>query len=176
MRRSDGSAHRVCGESNIPQAEGQVLRVMLVPSSPSAYPEAVRAILEAELIVIGPGSLYTSILPNLSVPDIAEALRSTTVPRVYICNVATQRGETDSYTAQRHYQTLVNHVGQNVFSTAIINTRYPDISLPEGVAWVRADLESHKDLHVIQGAFVDPAVGWRHDSDKLAHEVMALLS
>ena len=176
MQRLDGSAHRVCGESNIPQSEGQILRVMLVPSSPSAYPEAVRGILEAELIVIGPGSLYTSILPNLSVPDIAEALRATTVPRVYICNVATQIGETDDYTAQRHYQTLVNHVGQNVFSTAIVNTRYPNISLPEGVAWVRADLESHKDLHVIQGAFVDPAVGWRHDSEKLAHEVMALLA
>ena len=81
---------RVIGELQIPEAGGKIERVFLQPDHVRAFPGAVRAILNADLIVIGPGSLYTSILPNLLVHDIAEAIRASRAHAIYICNVATQ--------------------------------------------------------------------------------------
>ena len=96
VEKPDGAVVRVQGESGIPEARGRVLRVMLEPGTPPAYPGAIQAILAADLVVIGPGSLYTSILPNLLVAEIVEALQATAALKVYVCNVATQYGETEA--------------------------------------------------------------------------------
>ncbi|MFZ0544238.1 MAG: gluconeogenesis factor YvcK family protein, partial [Candidatus Promineifilaceae bacterium] len=101
---------RVVGESFIPKAGGRIKQVQLEPARIPAYPPVVQAILHADLVVIGPGSLYTSILPNLLVQDIAEALQQTKAYRVYICNLATQPGETDNYTVADHVAAINNHV------------------------------------------------------------------
>ncbi|MCA9951322.1 MAG: YvcK family protein, partial [Anaerolineales bacterium] len=86
----------IVGESAIPKANGRIQRVSLEPATVKAYPPALKAIFQADLILMGPGSLYTSIIPNLLVPDLAQALQHARAPKVYICNLATQPGETDN--------------------------------------------------------------------------------
>lgn len=169
-------AVRVRGESAIPEVRGRILRVLLDPATPRAYPGAVRAILEADLVVVGPGSLYTSLLPNLLAPEIVAALRAARAPKVYICNVATQVGETEAYTAADHLQALEQHIGDDVITVAVVNNRLPAIQLPPEVMWVQPDLAEHAKARIIQADLVDEAWGWRHASEKLAQVVMGLLS
>ena len=106
----DGTLQRVVGESAIPEVNGRIQHVYLQPSQVKAYPAALQAIFQADLIVMGPGSLYTSILPNLLVPDLAEALLHARAPKIYICNLATQPGETDNYSVADHVATLFQHM------------------------------------------------------------------
>jgi uncharacterized cofD-like protein len=175
VQREGETPIRVRGESEIPEAGGRILRVMLEPSAPQAYPEAVRAILRADLVIIGPGSLYTSIMPNLLVPDIRKALRATKAPKVYVCNVATQRGETDGYMAKAHLQTLRKSLGSDVISVAIVNTHFPATQLPQDTAWVQPDIESDPEVQVLGTDLVHETHVWRHHSDKLAQAVIGLL-
>ncbi|HQE93425.1 MAG TPA: YvcK family protein [Anaerolineae bacterium] len=176
VQQNDGSPIRVCGESRIPEVHGQVLRVMLEPAAPRAYPEVVRAILEADLVVIGPGSLYTSILPNLLVPEIAQALKATAAPKVYVCNVATQPGETDGYTAQEHIQALEKHLGTGIVTTALINTRIPTGDAAQAIEWVQPNMETHKGFRVITEDLVDETLIGHHASGKIAQTLMSLLN
>ncbi len=113
------------GESTITGARGRITRVSLRPSEPAPLPEVLEAIADADLVVLGPGSLYTSVIPNLLVPGVADALRDTDAPCVYICNVMTQPGETDAYTAADHIRAIHAHVGQGLFSHVIVNTQMP---------------------------------------------------
>jgi uncharacterized cofD-like protein len=175
VQKDDGTLVRVYGESEIPEARGQVLRVMLVPTAPRAYPATVRAILEADMVVIGPGSLYTSIMPNLLVPQVTQALQATQAPTVYICNTATQYGETDGYTAREHLLALEKHLGTDVISTAIMNTHFPQTQRAKGVQWVKPDLETERGLRVIMTDLVDETSSGEHQSNKLAQVIMGLL-
>lgn len=164
---------RVIGESRIPESAGRVRRVWLEPNDPPAYPEVIQAILAADLIVIGPGSLYTSILPNLLVPDIASAIRTGRALKVYICNVATQPGETDSYSCGDHVRVLEEHVGSDFFDLVVSNYRC-DGRLPDDIDWVLAEDEMDTDHAVYRADLVDPDQPWRHDSSKLAQVIMDL--
>ncbi len=169
---------RVYGESEIPATHGHVVRVALNPDAPSAYPGAVRAILRADLIVIGPGSLYTSILPNLLVPRIAEALRATAALKVYVCNVATQPGETDGYTAQAHLDALERHIGEGIIDIMMINAEVP--AVPPVMAeveceWVRPEIDTGGDLRIVTADLAHEDCNGQHDSQKLAHVLMGLL-
>ncbi|MBN2002363.1 MAG: YvcK family protein [Anaerolineae bacterium] len=175
VAQNGAPAARICGESEIPQPSGRIQRVFLDPPDPRAYPLTVQAILEADLVVIGPGSLYTSIMPNLLVGEIAEALRTIKVPRVYICNVATQVGETEEYTAADHLQAIEEHLGRGIVSVAVINTYIPTRELPPDVAWVRPDLRSRDDMRVVSTNLVDETLGWRHKSDQLAQIILNIL-
>ena len=163
----------VKGESQIPKVNGQIHRVWLEPNNPLAFPPTIQAILSADLIVIGPGSLYTSILPNLLVPDIAEALRASRALKFYITNVATQKGETQGYTCGDHVKTIEKHLGMNIFDLIVCNDNYEGVVSDEA-KWVRieADLDQH---YVIYSAnLVDHENPWRHDSTILAKSVMDL--
>ena len=113
----DGSQRAVTinGESNITAAGGQIEQLSLVPDDVEAYQGSVQAILDADIVVIGPGSLYTSILPNLLVKGIADALRATSAYKIYICNIATQPGETTDFTVAEHVLALEKHIGRGVF-------------------------------------------------------------
>jgi len=130
---------RVEGESKIPQ--------VAEPNNPPAFPPALRAILTADLIVIGPGSLYTSILPNLLVRDILEALKVARAPKIYVCNIATQSGETDFYTCLEHVQAIEEHVGEDFFDVILCND-FHELELPPGVRWVIVDERSRGDRRV----------------------------
>lgn len=112
------------GESKITEANGRILRIGCYPADPPALPAAIGAIEEADYIIIGPGSLYTSVIPNLLVPEIREALAAATVPRIYVCNIMTQPGETDNYTVANHLQAIDRVCDHPVFD-AVLAQRHP---------------------------------------------------
>jgi uncharacterized cofD-like protein len=164
---------RVEGESQIPQSPGKVRRVWLEPSNPPAYPEAIQSILAADLILVGPGSLFTSVLPNLLVPDLVEAMRASRALKIYVCNVATQPGETQGFTCSDHVRVLEEHIGSGLFDLVVSNNR-SEGRLPEGVQWVLAEDELDEDHAVYRADLVDELRPWRHDSQKLAQVIMDL--
>ncbi len=141
---------RVQGESRIPTFPGRIYRVHLEPGEPPAYPEAIRAVLGADMIVIGPGSLYTSILPNLLVPDLAEAIRASRAFKVYVCNVAAQPGETDGYDCGQHLAALESHVGVGLVDGILVNNCILP-NLPERVIPVPLAKESSADSPKLPG-------------------------
>ncbi len=174
-----GTAGRIAllrGESSVGTANGRIQRVYLDPEDPPAYPEAIRAILEADLIVIGPGSLYTSVLPNLLVPDLTRAIISTQAIKIYVCNVATQAGETEGYNVTSHVTALRQHVGNEMLTTVLANRTFgPDRPPGAGVDWVRLPKHEPADYQLITGDLVDKQYPWRHDSRKLAQALMDLI-
>lgn len=119
-RMRDGSI--VIGESNIPKANKMIDQVSLHPENIEALPEAVEAIEEADLILVGPGSLYTSVIPNLLVKGIQDALKASHADKIYITNVMTQPGETDTYDVKDHIEAIYKHIGFPIFKKVIVNT------------------------------------------------------
>jgi uncharacterized cofD-like protein len=164
---------QVKGESAIPKQKGQIQRVWLEPNNPLAFPPTLQAILSADLIVIGPGSLYTSLLPNLLVPDLAEALRASRAIKFYICNVATQPGETDGYSCGDHLRTLEKYLGGRLFDLAVVNQKIAG-ELPEGIDWVLAEDDLDQMVSVYRADLIDKENPWRHDSKKLGQVVVDL--
>ncbi|MDH7485295.1 MAG: YvcK family protein [Anaerolineae bacterium] len=167
---------RVEGESSIPRQAGTIERVFLEPEEVSAYPEAVKAILEADLIVAGPGSLYTSVLPNLLVPDVTQAIRTSRAMKVYVCNVATQPGETGGYSVSDHLRALQKHVGPGLFHLVLANDRFLGaMAGPSwGLEWVRLSPQDEVDCRLLTADLVDETFPWRHDSHKLARCLIEL--
>ena len=165
---------RVEGESRIPEMPGRVRHVWLEPSTPPAFPDAIRAILSADLIVMGPGSLYTSILPNLLVTDIAQAIRASRGLRIMVCNVATQPGETDGFSCQDHLAAIEDHVGLDLFDVVVVNNRQKG-QLSAGSAWVKIDPDLSERYAAYLADLADEERPWRHDSEKLARILINLL-
>src|ERR1035441_3233485 len=153
---TSGDTVRV-GESHVPHGIGEerIDRVFLQPDSPPINPEAEAAILDAELVVVGPGSLYTSILPNLLVDGMVEVLRATPAIKVYVCNVASQPGETQGYTVSEHLTAIEDHVGGNLFDYVIVNSNLapalPASAQAAGTSRILFDRDeaSRKPLHYI---------------------------
>lgn len=165
----------VTGESAIPEAGGRIERVRLDPADARAYPPALRAIFQADLIVLGPGSLYTSILPNLLVSDMAEALLHCQAKVVYICNLATQPGETDDYTVADHVNAIRRHVPGDFLDIVVANDNF-SIPTDTGGGNTRFVLPGPvRGSRTITLDLVDEARPWRHDSKKLARAVIQLL-
>jgi len=164
---------RVEGESTIPKFPGDVQRVWLEPSNPTPYPQVIQAILASELIVIGPGSLFTSVIPNLLVPDIVAAIQASRALKIYVCNVATQPGETDGYCCEDHIKALIDHVGGSIFDIIVINNQFKG-KLPLGTEWVKTIPENESEYPIYRADLVDESQPWRHDSSKLAKAIIDL--
>jgi uncharacterized cofD-like protein len=163
---------RVEGESKIPAMAGRVRRVWLEPDNAAAFPPVIKAILNADVIVIGPGSLYTSILPNLLVHDLLAAIQTSRALTIYVCNIATQAGETDFFTCRDHVRALENHIGEDLFNIILCNDNYKnDIGASQ---WVRADDKTLSDSRSYCADLVDDGHPWRHDSEKLSRIIMDL--
>lgn len=165
----------VHGESKISETGGRIERIMLEPPTVTAYNESVMAILEADVVVIGPGSLYTSILPNLLVKGIADALRATDAYKVYICNVATQPGETEGYTVADHVLGLEKHIGRGVFQAILANNAYPPPAPNTRTKYVMPPPEHHEILQRYEIRYtdlVDSDRPWRHDPAKLVAAIL----
>lgn len=167
----------VQGESKISESSKPIKRVYLQPEHPAAYPEALRAILDADMIVVGPGSLYTSVLPNLLVEDLARALTASRALKVYVCNVATQRGETDDFMVSDHVGALLRHLPENPFHFVLANDRL-GAKLPahwrvSQVAYGGEDLDIG-GTEVVQADVVDPQNPLRHSPKKLSQALMRL--
>ena len=165
---------RVQGESSIPKMAGRVRHVWLEPNDAPAFPPTLKAILNAEMIVVGPGSLYTSILPNLLVQDLLGAIRASRALKVYVCNIATQAGETDVYTCYDHVRALEEHVGDSLFDVVLCNDNYEG-QLDEGSQFVRADEKTLADSRTYTAHLSNEEYPWRHDSEKLAATLIQLL-
>ncbi len=168
-----GNEVRVEGESNIPEAAGRVRRVWLEPNDAPAFPPVLHAILNADLIIVGPGSLYTSILPNLLVRDLAAAIQASRAVKIFVCNIATQRGETDQYSCHDHVRALEQHMGEDLFDIILCNNKTPN-SLPANVEWVRIDDRTLSDSRLYCADLLDEEYPWRHDPHKLAQVIIDL--
>lgn len=171
----------IIGESYIPKVHQEISEVFLLPKDTIATPEAVQAIEEADIIVLGPGSLYTSIIPNLLPSGMKEALINSECTKVYVSNIMTQIGETIGYTASDHLRAINRHMGGNIFDYIIQNERnitsdISDYYKENGMAVVTSDKEkleemgvsvlTHKDLVSVDS---DGAV--RHNNDVIAEMI-----
>lgn len=166
---------RVRGESRIPQMAGRVQRVWLEPNDAPAYPPVVKAILNADMIVVGPGSLYTSLLPNLLVHDLFGAIQASRAVKVYVSNIATQKGETDLYSCYDHVRVLEEHVGDRLFDVVLCNNNHEG-QLLDDAQWVPVDEKTLSDSRVRCADLTDMNYPWRHDSKKLAETLITVLA
>jgi uncharacterized cofD-like protein len=173
----------VRGEHKIPQSGKRIKKVSLVPADAEPLPEALAAIAEADLIVLGPGSLYTSIIPNLLVDGITKAILRARAPKVYVCNVMTQPGESEGYTALEHVEALIAHSHKKIIDFVLMNN---DFALPqellekyqlEGSYPVESRAEEIRKLGYIpiEAPIISKKNLLRHDSQLLAQALMELL-
>jgi len=168
---------QIRGESRISQFGGHIEQVSLSPPDVQAYGASVQAIEQADMIVIGPGSLYTSIIPNLLVPGIAEALRNSNGVKVYVVNVATQPGETENYSVADHVMALETHIGRGVFQIVLANNATPRENAGVNTHYVSATPPEHEisqRYQIMYADLTDPQRPWRHDPGKLALALLRL--
>lgn len=176
---ADGTV--VQGESNISRGSGQINKVFLMPSRCHPLPEALAAIKEADAIVLGPGSLYTSIIPNLLVKGIPEALARSEAIKIFVCNVMTQPGETGGYTASAHLKSIISHAGKCIDYAVLNNGQIPfrlrSRYRLEGAEPVAADIAEVEKLGVrpVEADLVHQTEVVRHHPDKLAQAILNLI-
>src|SRR6266566_2068629 len=162
------------GESKIPKQNAPISHVFLKPDGAQVNPEASQAILNAELVIAGPGSLYTSILPNLLVEGMVEAIKASPALKLYICNLAAQPGETDGYGVQDYLRVIREHVGANLFDFVLVNsnTRHPPTGGQAPVVFRPADIAKHPEVRFIASDVVNVRKPSHHDPEKLARTIM----
>lgn len=172
----------ICGETAIVESGRRIRRIYLDPIDCQPHPEALKAIAEAELICIGPGSVYTSVIPNFLVPGIAEAVEASKAPKVYICNVMTQRGESESFTAAEHLVAIQANVTSKVADYVVVNTAVPSQAALEKYRgyqqeFVAPDYERLATMGYkpVIGDFMSELDYVRHDPAKLADRILGLL-
>lgn len=172
----------VSGESQIPLSGKRIKKVFLEPADAIPLPEASKAIAEADIILIGPGSLYTSILPNLLVKGLFEEIKASSAPKVYVCNVMTQPGETDGFSASDHVRAMFEHVGEPFLDTVIVNNAVMPPAVLEkyaekGAAPVRCDIEELNSFGftVIAESLITYGDGFlRHNASAVSERVVKL--
>ncbi|MGM9540955.1 gluconeogenesis factor YvcK family protein [Anaerovibrio sp.] len=176
----DGSI--VCGESKIPEAHKKIHRVKLFPEHVEAVQSSLDALRDAAAIVLGPGSLYTSIMPNLLVEGIGDALCRSKAVKIYICNVMTQPGETDGYTASMHVKAILDHAGRNAVDYVIVNSTPVPEDLKQKYAETGAypvvvdeDVLNALGVGVIKADLITDHDAIHHDPKKLAESVMRVV-
>ncbi|MEW9675920.1 YvcK family protein [Lentibacillus sp. L22] len=180
-KMTDGSI--VSGESAIPMAHKRIERVFLKPQPIKPLPNAVKAIEQADLIVISPGSLYTSIMPNLIIPQIDMAIREAKGRVVYVCNVMTQAGETTGYTASDHVKAIYDHVGEGCIDSIIVHNEPISKSVRSVYAEENADPVVYDidqllamNLQIIEGDIIDHSkMTLRHDTQKIAKLLYSII-
>ena len=173
----------ISGESKIPFSGKRIKRVFLTPDTIQPLPETIQAIRNADLIIIGPGSLYTSILPNLLVPQIGQEVCEAKAKKVYICNIMTQAGETHDFTASDHVNAIYDHMGKPFMNTILVNREEipDDIQaryIKEEAKPVHFDVNSLYELglEVIFGEIVSLDEGViRHDTQEVAKILYSFL-
>jgi uncharacterized cofD-like protein len=169
------NGHMVEGESRIPLQNAPISRVFLKPDYIELNPEAALAITNAEVIVVGPGSLYTSILPNLLVPGMVDAIKESPALKVFSCNVASQPGETDGYNVSDYLRVLKQHVDVDLFDFVLVNSNFNHMPTG-GQSQVLFDYERavRESPHVrfIAGDVVNTRIPSHHDPLKLARVLM----
>src|SRR5690242_14216734 len=164
----------VVGEAKIPKQNSPISHVVLTPDGVQVNPEEAQAIVSAELIIVGPGSLYSSILPNLLVEGMLEAIKASPALKLYICNVAAQPGETEGYGVDDYLRVIREHVGANLFDFVLVNsnTAHPPTGGQAPVIFRPADTTGHPEVRFIASDVVNVRIPSHHDPDKLARTIM----
>jgi uncharacterized cofD-like protein len=172
----------VCGESEVTHDERRIEKVFIKPDDCEPPAEVLEAIADADLIVLGPGSLYTSVIPNLLVSGLVEAVSKSRAITLYVCNVMTQPGETDGYSASDHVSALKKHAPGIRLDYCLVNDEIPTKNLlkkyqVEGQEPVKTDVIKLDEMGVkiITAKLISQTDLVRHDSDKLAERIMKLL-
>lgn len=171
----------VCGESRIAEDERAIKRVFVSPENATPLPEALVAISEADAIVFGPGSLYTSVIPNLLIPGIVDAIKAAKGIKLYICNVMTQPGETAGYSASQHLRAILDHTGEGIVDYVLVNTTVIRPELLEkyhsqGADVVTVDGEALRVMgtKIVAEDLITQDDFVRHEPTKLARSVFRL--
>ncbi|MEN6327663.1 MAG: YvcK family protein [Syntrophomonas sp.] len=171
------------GETSIRKYGAEIEQLFLVPDHCIPVPETLNAIMEADAIVLGPGSLYTSIIPKLLVKGIAQVLAESPAPKIYVSNIMTEQGETDNFSASDHLRVIMKYAGQPIIDYVVVNNgrideqrlkRYQsEAAVP--VAVNRKDIEELGITMIAEDLVSDSPLAW-HDSDKLARVIMNITS
>lgn len=172
----------VDGETDIVKSPQAIRRISLVPPDVKPLPETLDAIRLADAVIIGPGSVYTSIVPNLLVEGIVDAIAASRAVKIYVCNVMTQPGETEHYQASDHVKAIMDHTGRRIFTYVLVNKEVPSMRLLEKYHHEGAELVS-PDVDVIREMGYKPIMGnlisqtevVRHDPQKLAQAILRLI-
>jgi uncharacterized cofD-like protein len=178
-RLEDGTV--VEGESNISMSGQRIKQVFFDPPYAAPLAEVVTAIAEADAIVLGPGSLFTSIVPNVLVDRIAREIAASPAVKIYVCNVMTQPGETDGMTASDHVEALIENAGAKICDYAIVNDEPPsklrEVYAQEGQIPVTADVDRVRELGVtpVRAQMISETVNVRHDPEKLGEQVLGVI-
>jgi uncharacterized cofD-like protein len=178
-RLTDGTL--IEGESNVSASKVPIARVYLDPPRAQPLDEVIAAIRDADAIILGPGSLYTSILPNLLVERVAREIESSNAVKLYVCNVMTQAGETDGYSASRHVEALLENAGARVCDIVVVNDELPrrlldayaeEGQLPVVVDKVKLD---RLGMRTVRAPVMSETQTVRHDPEKLAAVVIGII-
>jgi uncharacterized cofD-like protein len=177
----DGS--KVLGETRITASKGKIRELQLVPTDVEPLPQTLAAIATADLITIGPGSLFTSLIPNLLVRGIPEAIADSPAIKVFLCNLMTQVNESLSLTASDHIRALNKHAGVQLFDYALMNQKAASGEMKakyalEGASQIVVDREAIEALGVcpLLGDYLDEGDVARHATEQVAHDLMALMA
>jgi uncharacterized cofD-like protein len=171
----------ILGESAIPNEQKSIKGVYLEPSSVQITDRAKNALLEADYILVGPGSLYTSLLPNLLVKGMVDAIQNSKAKKIFITNVMTQPGETTGYSAYDHLKVVYDHIGKQIFDYTIVNRNGSrkdllDKYAEEGAYPVENDIDKLRKLNIeiVEGKLIQTGDYIRHDPHKLAELLVEL--
>jgi uncharacterized cofD-like protein len=174
---------RVRGETQITASKGKIRELFLVPPDVQPLPQTLDAIASADLITVGPGSLFTSLIPNLLVREIARSIVDSAAVKVFVCNLMTQANESLGLSAADHIRALNSHAGRQLFDYALINRKSVSAELQEkyaseGASQIVADLDAIEALGVcpILGDYLDEGGVARHATDRVAQDLMALMA
>ena len=167
------------GESKISEAKVKIKQIYSENKNPKAHPEAIETILNADLIVFGPGSLYTSIIPNLLIPEINNAIRESKSHKIYVCNIMTQPGETSGYSVSDHVKTLIEHTkNTELIEVALVNDRHPEKLLEkykekgQEPVFIDADEVQKLGIRIVARNLIKEEDLVRHDSILLAKSII----
>lgn len=169
---SDGTVVR--GESAIPKVGKRIKKIFLEPSDSLPHPDYIEAVERADLIIIGPGSLYTSVIPNLIIRGASDAIRRSKALRIYVCNVASQPGETNGYGVQDHVRAVLDHSGEPLMDLILANTRRVELPSGWGISQVLPDSDNVFGIEVIGDDLIDLSRPTRHDPSKLARKILEI--
>jgi uncharacterized cofD-like protein len=168
------SGETLIGETRVGNSSDRLRSLTLIPANPEAHPEAVRAIEDADMVVIGPGSLFTSIVPNLLISGISAALVDSSAFKVYVCNVAEEPAQTEGYSVLDHLNIVRDYGGEDVVDAVIANGNLPAGGTPAGLDFIQANLSWEDDVLLVEADVVDETDAsstTRHDPIKLSNAI-----
>ena len=168
------SGETLVGETRVGNSSDRLRSLTLIPEDPTAHPEAVKAIEGADLIVIGPGSLFTSIVPNLLISDISAALSTSPAFKIYVCNVAEEPAQTEGYSVLDHLKVVQNYSGKQVIDAVVANNNIPIGATPAGLAFIQTRRPWDHETLLVEADIIDEtdeASSARHDPIKLSNAI-----